>query len=112
MRLRLDPWRMVSRHSVSAKMWYSGRAAMLCSLLRSGWLAMAGANQASACSVAAMMLRWVRMAPLDRPVVPPVYCRKAMESSVAVLGASVRCAPRASAWGKVVTWQPWPSGRA
>src|SRR5256885_8775356 len=38
-------------------------------------------SQAWACSVAATMQRWVSTAPLDRPVVPPVYWRKATESS-------------------------------
>ncbi|MNV71719.1 hypothetical protein D3C71_1647560 [compost metagenome] len=110
-RLRLEPWRMASRHSVSAKIWYSGSAATLCRWRRSGRRVSAGSNQASACSVAAMMLRWVRIAPLDRPVVPPVYCRKAIESSVAGLGRSVRCAPSANASGKVVTTRPPVSGK-
>ncbi|CSI46301.1 Uncharacterised protein [Vibrio cholerae] len=33
-----------------------------------------------ACSTFATMLRCVRMAPFATPVVPPVYCRKAMSS--------------------------------
>ena len=68
----------------------------------------AGVNQAWACSVAATMQRWVSTAPLDRPVVPPVYWRKATESSPAWLGRSSFWAPRASAWEKVVTSRTVP----
>ncbi len=73
-------------------------------------MASAGVNQASACSVAATMQRWVSTAPLDKPVVPPVYCKKAMESSVAWLGASVRRSPSASAFLKLTTLRPWDRG--
>ncbi len=41
---------------------------------------MFGPIHASACSMFATMLRWVSIAPLATPVVPPVYCRKAMSS--------------------------------
>ena len=104
--VRREPWRMASRHSVSAKMWYSGSAAMLLARLRSPILPSAGVNQASACSVAATMLRWVSTAPLDRPVVPPVYCRKAGVSGATRAGVSVRRSPRASARLKLITWRP------
>ena len=61
--------------AVSAKMWYSGSAvittALFCSL-KNGWI------HAADCSTFATMLPWVSMAPLETPVVPPVYCRKAM----------------------------------
>ena len=40
----------------------------------------AGASQALYCSSAAMTLRCSSIAPLETPVVPPVYCRKAMSS--------------------------------
>ncbi|MPM81775.1 hypothetical protein SDC9_128832 [bioreactor metagenome] len=93
--VRLDPWRMASRHSVSAKMWYSGSAAMLLALLRSPILASAGVNHASACNVAAMMLRCVSTAPLDSPVVPPVYMIS-RSSAVRPQGASKRSAPAAT----------------
>ncbi|MCY1534406.1 hypothetical protein D9M68_697760 [compost metagenome] len=63
--------------------------------------ASAGWNQASACKTAAMMLRWVSTAPLERPVVPPVYCRNAMSSAWARLGLSVWLVPSASAWRKL-----------
>ena len=101
---------MASRHSVSAKMWYSGSAAMLLALVTSPILARAGVNQASACKVAATMLRWVSTAPLERPVVPPVYCKKAIESSVAVLGARVRRSPIARAFLKETTLRPLVRG--
>ena len=35
----------------------------------------------------ATRLRWVRMAPLERPVVPPVYCRRATSSTWMVRGS-------------------------
>ena len=110
--VRCEPWRIASRHSVSAKMWYSGSAAMLLARVTSPILASAGVNQASACSVAATMLRCVSTAPLESPVVPPVYCRKAMSSSVAPLAVSVRRAPCASACGKVVKLRVPESGRS
>jgi len=53
----------------------------------------AGENQASACKVAATTLRCVSTAPLDNPVVPPVYCKKATESNVTGGALSVRAAP-------------------
>ena len=59
-----------------------------------------------------MMLRCVSTAPLDSPVVPPVYCRKALESSVAWLGVSVRPAPWANAALKRVSFWPSDSGSA
>ena len=64
----------------------------------------AGENQASACSTAETMLRCVSTAPLDSPVVPPVYCKNAVESSVAALGTSARPVPWARASAKRVTF--------
>ena len=55
-----------------------------------------------ACSRLARMLRCVSIAPLDTPVVPPVYCRKAMSSCVRVTGLNCAAAPRASAERKVM----------
>ena len=72
--VRREPWRMASRHSVSAKMWYSGSAAML--LMRSGHRSGPAPNEPRpACNVAAMMLH-CEHGP-DSPVVPPVYPQKA-----------------------------------
>ena len=48
------------------------------------------------------MLPWVSMAPLETPVVPPVYCRKAMSSWVSGGSTSLRRAPCASADLKLV----------
>ncbi|MCY1218118.1 hypothetical protein D9M72_300530 [compost metagenome] len=79
---------------------------MLLTFARSPARASAGVNQASACSVAATMLRWVSTAPFDRPVVPPVYCRKAIESSVLWSGPSVRPRPSAIACLNGVTVRP------
>src|SRR5665647_1904244 len=85
-KVRREPQRMANKESVNAKMWYSGRAAILLIWLGGPTRSSAGANQASACNTAATILRCVNTAPLERPVVPPVYCKKATESSV--LGAA------------------------
>ena len=53
--------------------------------------------QAPVCSMLARMFRWVSIAPFETPVVPPVYCRKAMSSAASVTGAKDPAAPRASA---------------
>ena len=74
--VRLEPWRMASRHSVSAKMWVQRQRGNAVGLGHIANLGQCGVNQASACKVAATMLRWVSTAPLDRPVVPPVYCKR------------------------------------
>ncbi len=55
------------------------------------------ATQAWDCSTLATMLRWVSMAPLATPVVPPVYCRKAMSSWPICTGFSVALRPASSA---------------
>ena len=43
------------------------------------------------------MLRWVSTAPLDTPVVPPVYCRKAMSSWPSATGSRFSYLPLLSA---------------
>ena len=53
--------------------------------------------QTPVCSTLARMLRWVSIAPLATPVVPPVYCRKAMSSRSTSTGLNVLAAPRAKA---------------
>ena len=39
-------------------------------------------SHAAACTVFATRLIWVNIAPLDKPVVPPVYCRRARASAL------------------------------
>ena len=53
--------------------------------------------KATTCSVFATMFRCVSTAPLETPVVPPVYCRKATSSPVTSTGSSSSEAPFASA---------------
>src|SRR5471030_3306272 len=62
--------------AVSAKMWYSGKAQTMDNFSTTGACCSAGWPQASVCSRLATMLRCVSTAPLDTPVVPPVYCRR------------------------------------
>ena len=52
--------------------------------------------KATTCSVFATMFRCVSTAPLDTPVVPPVYCRKATSSPDTSTGSSSSEAPFAS----------------
>ncbi len=52
--------------------------------------------KATTCTVFATRLRWVSTAPLETPVVPPVYCRKAMSSPPTSTGSSASDAPRDS----------------
>ncbi len=75
--LRAPSGRKARQLLVSAKMWYSGSAVIT---MRPPPAWSAGLIHASACSRFATMLRWVSMAALATPVVPPVYCRKAMSS--------------------------------
>ena len=49
------------------------------------------------------MLRWVRIAALATPVVPPVYCRKAMSCGPRVTASSFNPRPEPSALLKVTT---------
>ena len=100
------PQRMASKLVVSAKIWYSGRAATILILLTSPMRSTAGKNQASACNVAATTLRCVRTAPFDKPVVPPVYCKNAIESKFAGLGLRFKPLPLAMATLKGVTCKP------
>ena len=74
-------------------MWYSGKAAMPLMDWGDPALARAGMNQAWACKVALMMLPWLKIAPLDRPVVPPVYCKKAVSSWPSLTGLKLNLAP-------------------
>ena len=97
-------WVPLEQHLTEEDLYLSAKLASLESLrggfttvCDAGTRSSAGLNQASACSMAATMLRWVRTAPLDRPVVPPVYCRKAMSSMPWGVGLSVRLRPRAMA---------------
>ena len=59
-----------------------------------------GWNHASPCRIAAITLRCDSIAPLDTPVVPPVYCRNATSSWASGTGRYVRRAPSASASAK------------
>ena len=77
---------------------------MLLTLRKSGKRARAGANHVSACKMAATMLRCVSTAPLDKPVVPPVYCKKAMSSSDCGTDLKVNWRPSAMACLNEVTW--------
>ena len=79
--------------AVSAKMWYSGSAHTMVICSTTGARDMAGCDHASLCSTLAMMLRWVRVAPFDTPVVPPVYCRKATSVAAALTGVKVIFSP-------------------
>ena len=73
-------------------MWYSGRAVMITS---SPGRALPP-TQAEACCMFATRLRWVSIAPLATPVVPPVYCRKAMSSGPIETSGNSCLAPSAS----------------
>ena len=66
--------------TVNAKIWYSGKAHTLVGCSPAGTLAMAGSNQAAHCKVLATRLRLSSTAPLETPVVPPVYCNTATSS--------------------------------
>ncbi|MNN29810.1 hypothetical protein D3C81_1434270 [compost metagenome] len=59
-------------------------------------LASAGCIQASDCNTFDTMFRCSSVAPFEIPVVPPVYCRKAMSSGPVSTGFSVMLAPSAS----------------
>jgi len=97
-----EPQRIDKKHRVSAKIWYRGKAAMLLDLETSPMRFKAGENQASACRTAAITLRCVSTAPLDKPVVPPVYCKKATESKFVVAGCKRIPWPALRACCKVV----------
>jgi hypothetical protein len=61
---------------VRQKMWYIGSGAMTISRPSSKLPEI----HMPVCSRLASRLRWLSIAPLETPVVPPVYCRKAMSS--------------------------------
>ncbi|EWS57733.1 hypothetical protein Y694_04311 [Methylibium sp. T29-B] len=69
-----------------------------------------GRNQASVCITLATTLRCSSVAPLDTPVVPPVYCRKATSSGPTGGRTSFRRVPSAMAMLKRVTLRPSVSG--
>ncbi|MNS34302.1 hypothetical protein D3C72_664260 [compost metagenome] len=58
---------------------------------------MTGSFQASDCSTLAITLRCRSTAPLDTPVVPPVYCSTATSSGPVATGLSEPPAPLSSA---------------
>ena len=87
----------VRQFPVSAKMWYIGSAVITVSRPSSRPVP----TQFETCIRFATRLPWVSIAPFETPVVPPVYCRKAMSSSP-IGGGARRCdLPAASASGKV-----------
>src|SRR5476649_1804051 len=79
-------------------MWYSGNAQTktICSPC------VGICSQASFCNTLAMTLRCSSTAPLDTPVVPPVYCRKAMSSWPCWTGCNFRCSASLSIFLKVI----------
>ncbi len=62
--------------TVIPKTWNRGRQVRITSRSPS-----IGANQACSCWTLAIRLRWVSIAPFERPVVPPVYCKTAISSA-------------------------------
>ena len=81
-RMVLPPMRRLSiMFTVKAKMWYSGNAHTAVGCSPAGMRFMTGSFQASDCSTLAITLRCNSTAPLDTPVVPPVYCSTAMSSA-------------------------------
>jgi hypothetical protein len=69
-----------------------------------------GLNQLSHWAMLATTLRWWSIAPLDTPVVPPVYCRKARSSGPGETRLSVIARPAPSAVGQRVSVWPLRSG--
>ena len=97
-RMFIAPMRMPHMaQAVSAKMWYSGSAQTMVSGSLAGRVFRRGWAHASFCSRLPTMLRWVSVAPLDTPVVPPVYCRKATSDAFSSTGVSFMPAPCDSA---------------
>ena len=62
-----------------------------------GIVSISGAAQTWFCNTLATRLRCISTAPLDRPVVPPVYCSTAMSSLLMAGFFSVAGVPRATA---------------
>jgi hypothetical protein len=77
-------------------MWYSGIAVTITSSPSFTATGMKALN----CSVLATRLRCDSAAPLDSPVVPPVYCRNSRSSPVSATGVQRQPAPWASASAK------------
>ena len=90
--LRL-PHFMKASVEVRQKMWYIGSGAMAISRPS---LKLTEIHRL-VCSRLESMLPWVSIAPLAEPVVPPVYCRKAMSSAVSLTRVNGLCAPRCMA---------------
>ncbi len=82
-----------SRLAVSANTWKSGNAVTTVS---SPSLSK-GPIQARVCSTLATRLPWVSIAPLGRPVVPPVYWMKAMSSARTAMSSMTWRAPSSRA---------------
>ena len=78
---------------VRQKMWYIGNGAMTISAPSLKLTEI----HTPVCSRLARMFRWVSIAPLATPVVPPVYWRKAMSSLFTSTGAKRAERPRSSA---------------
>ena len=93
----------VRQFPVSAKMWYSGRAVMTISRPSSRPVP----TQLDTCWRLATRFPWVSIAPFDTPVVPPVYCRKAMSL---VAERRRRQAVRAAGRERVRERAPRPAG--
>src|ERR1039457_5195314 len=70
-------------------MWNKGRTAIITSAPP-----LPDVSQSTAWQALVTRLAWVSIAPLDVPVVPPVYCRQAISDEVRPLGDGVRERPR------------------
>ncbi len=92
--------RNTRQFALSAKMWYSGIAVTTISWDSRRLVP----SHADACSMFATMFLCVSIAPLATPVVPPVYCRKAMSSWPISIFGSVLMLPRVSASLKRTSW--------
>ena len=93
-KIGLEPHAQYSRHPDGLDRIYTGR--------------MSSGMKALNCSVLATRLRCDSAAPLDRPVVPPVYCRKIRSSPVTSTGLKSSLAPSTSASASVTE----PASRA
>ena len=75
--------------AVRQKMWYSGNGAIAISVPSLKLTE----SHTPVCSMLARTFRCVSIAPLDTPVVPPVYCRNATSSRATSTGRKVAAAP-------------------
>ena len=82
----------VRKFTISAKMWYSGIAVTTTSLPSS-----MPVRKLAICAQLASRFPCVSAAPLESPVVPPVYCRKRRSCGLGSTGASGSDAPSRSA---------------